>query len=216
MISDLDFDKSFLEEILGEIPIDIEIKPKRFTAGENIILQGDELSEVLIVADGIATVYKLFPNGETFTILKVERGEFLGEIEAFTGAVANNMAAAETDCLLYCINKSDFLRLVYQSPKLAIKLLTFSNERLNNFNSYIMNFSYLSKAELFWVVIQSADELNEVLTKSYIADRINASQRTVNRLLVSAVSRGVIKEENGVIAILNREKLGEITKKIMI
>ena len=90
---------------------------REVSAGERFINQGDSARNFYLIQKGscLVTVEK---EGATFPVSRLKSGDLVGEMAILTGESRNAHVEAETDMLLWRINRHEFERLCLEYPSL--------------------------------------------------------------------------------------------------
>jgi CRP-like cAMP-binding protein len=91
-------------------------------AGDQVISEGEEGSELYILFKGTVSVHKRTLDKEPYTIvtLRDEEDAFFGELALMDKEVRSASVIAETDCEFLVINREDFVRLGEEDPRLGL------------------------------------------------------------------------------------------------
>ncbi len=91
-------------------------------AGDEVISEGVEGSELYILYHGTVRVHKRTLEREPYTIVTLTDDEdvFFGELALMDREVRSASVTAETDCEFLVINRDDFIRLGEENPRLGL------------------------------------------------------------------------------------------------
>ncbi len=91
-------------------------------AGDEVISEGVEGSELYILYHGTVRVHKRTLDREPYTIVSLRDDEdvFFGELALMDREVRSASVTAETDCEFLVINRDDFIRLGEENPRLGL------------------------------------------------------------------------------------------------
>ena len=107
---------SFMFSALGDSDRDIVVNAmdeRRFAAGEDVIKQGEDGSELFVVDSGELECYKVFKEGDPPTYLKTYyAGEAFGELALLYSAPRAATITAKTECLLWVLDRETFNHIV--------------------------------------------------------------------------------------------------------
>ena len=97
-------------------------KWQKCKAGDEVISEGMEGSELYILYRGKVSVHKRTLDREPYTIVSLRDYEdvFFGELALLDREVRSASVTAETDCEFLVINRDDFTRLGEQDPRLGL------------------------------------------------------------------------------------------------
>jgi CRP/FNR family transcriptional regulator, cyclic AMP receptor protein len=96
-------------------------------AGRELARQGDPASEAFLVLDGSATCTR-----DGHVVATFGPGDFFGEMALLVHGVRTATVVADTDMSVRAFHKSEFDELLDRSPKVAVKILRTTAERLLN------------------------------------------------------------------------------------
>ncbi|PCJ52598.1 MAG: hypothetical protein COA79_23625 [Planctomycetota bacterium] len=96
-----------------------------FDAGEVVIQEGDESSEVFELLDGRASVYV---HGKK--VAEIEEGAVFGEIQFLIGSKRSATIKTDTICTINSIHRDDFAEMVKTRPQLILNIAKNLAEKL--------------------------------------------------------------------------------------
>ncbi|MCV2873475.1 Crp/Fnr family transcriptional regulator [Defluviimonas sp. WL0050] len=105
---------------------------RSFDRGGTIFLQGERAAAIYIVADGWVKLYRIAPNGAEAIVGTFTNGASFGEAVAFRHDSYPVSAEAVTDCTLIRIEADVFLRVIRESPEIAISILSATFAHLHS------------------------------------------------------------------------------------
>jgi cAMP-dependent protein kinase regulator len=113
--------QSFIFSALNEEEFNIVVnamEEKRFHAGETIIHQGEDGNELFIVEQGTLSCFRLFSGQSEQTFLrKYEPGDAFGELALLYNAPRAATISADTDLLLWSLDRPTFNHIVKDSSR---------------------------------------------------------------------------------------------------
>lgn len=95
-----------------------------FERGATIFLQGERAKAIYIVVEGWVKLFRIAPNGTEAVVGVFTKGRSFGEAVAFRHDVYPVGAEAVTDCTLLRIEADAFLRMITESPEVAVSILS--------------------------------------------------------------------------------------------
>jgi CRP-like cAMP-binding protein len=101
------------------------LKSCSFAAGETIIRAGDPAGEMYLICRGSAVV--LDPADQP--LRQLGDGDYFGEIGLLLSAPRNASVKATAQCDLFVLKKSDFNRIMRDSPHFAAAMVTLAKAR---------------------------------------------------------------------------------------
>ncbi len=94
------------------------MEEKRFKAGEFVIKQGEDGSELFVVENGTLTCSKVFSGKTEPTFLKkYEPGEAFGELALLYNAPRAASILSDSESLLWCLDRETFNHIVKDSSR---------------------------------------------------------------------------------------------------
>lgn len=99
-----------------------------------IFQEGDPGDGIYVVVEGEVQVSTLVSETERCVLTSVEPGDFFGEMAILDDRPRSATAQAELDTKVYFLHRDDLLKILEQSPKLAVSLLREFSLRLRVFN----------------------------------------------------------------------------------
>jgi CRP-like cAMP-binding protein len=173
----------FIEELYKMQSCKEEIVIKRFSKGQRLLLQGERLSRVLILREGITKCFFYEDNDKAFILEFLGRGEGIGEIELIRNIPCLCSVEAITNVEAYSLS-IPFVRLLLE------KDLNFNHLLINMFAGRIINTSSRASFQQLYTVEHSLSKLLELqfaqnisLSKEDMAAYLGVTVRSLNRAL---------------------------------
>jgi CRP-like cAMP-binding protein len=101
------------------------LKPVVFTAGDYIVKKGEPGSEMYFLARGEVDIV----DGEGQVVRVLGEGNFFGEKSLITSEPRSAHVRAKTQCDLFVLEKSDFVKVLKDHPRFARSILETSKRR---------------------------------------------------------------------------------------
>jgi len=102
----------------------------KFSANQNIFVEGDQGDCMYIVKEGVVdVVYK----GKSLGT--IEKGGIFGEMALIDFQPRSATAVAKTDCVLVPVDEKHFSRLVQETPAFALQVMRVLVQRLRSMNT---------------------------------------------------------------------------------
>ncbi len=121
------------------------VVPQNFNRDETVVLEGDDSVQALyLIASGSVQVYMTGADGRETILSFLERGDFFGEMSLIDGEPRSASVRTVTDAQLLIIHREPFLKLIRQSPEIAMGLLSELSKRLRKANRQIGSLSTMS------------------------------------------------------------------------
>lgn len=190
----------------------------KYKKGEIIAKQGAFVPQILYLQKGLVKVYKELNDNENLVLTIFPNGSLIGLPSLYSVSKMEYSVAALVDSVICAIDKQLFEKFIKDNGDFAAAVISSMNScLLYNFSKIIslthkqMN-GRLAEALLFLSdVIYKSDEFRMVLSRKDIAEFTGMSVMSVVRALKDFKENQIITDENGVIKIINREKLMKIS-----
>jgi len=191
-----------------------------YKKGEIIRKQGTFVSSILFVKKGIAKVYKEFDHAENVSIIDFRKpGQLIGLADIFNTGVVQFSVAALNNCEVCSIDIRLFEKLLNKNSSFAVDVIKSINNQTNNLinfhiqNNYKQLHGRIAHALLILANnIFEADAFDIPFTRRDFAEFTNMSSMSVVRILKVFRDDKLIKMTDGLITILNKEKLEKISQ----
>lgn len=200
-------DHSILEQCPEQVKE--QLVYRRYKPGDILLLQGEREEYAHLLLEGSVRVFKLLPDGSCSQIDYFEAVQFIGNIELFARVPTMNMVEAATPCFTACIPLAAFYSWVESDAALCRTLLEDMAVQIVAFNRQIMLGKSLPRQEHFWLLLLEADRSGKPMTRQILQDCMSVSSRTINRLIQQASEKGLIKVEDGVITLCDRDRIAK-------
>ncbi len=151
--------------------------------GDTLFRQGDEGHELFIVMNGRIRVAITLHDGREKDITEFMPGDFFGEMSIFENAPRSATCYASEQSSLYTLMGRDFLRLMEDSPSLAIKIMyrmsNITTRRLRNTGEFLSDMVLWGERARKRAI---TDELTGVYNRHFLDDALeNQVQRAKER-----------------------------------
>ncbi len=103
---------------------------RHFKAKEALFHEGDPGQILYIVLSGRVNISKVAASGDTVYIAQRGPGEMIGEMALLDGKPRSADAVTDTACELLMLDRSEFLRCLERSPKMALAIIVSLAARL--------------------------------------------------------------------------------------
>lgn len=179
---------SFIERYSAE-NTETNITLKNFKAGYRLIEQGDKISNIYIIKEGISKCFISEENGKDFIIEFLGKGEVVGELEALKKIDCLCNVAAISELTAYVIPDYVFLSLIQKSSEFTTILLQELSTRIIQ-TSTRASFQQLYTVEyaLLKLLQLQADE-HISISKDDMAAYLGISVRSFNRSLKQLIEK---------------------------
>ena len=183
---------------------------RHYLKDETICSLGSTNNEVYILITGRVKIFELTADGKEVILWFCAAGELFGVADALTANEIGTRRINARSCgytELLSINYQDFLRFVYDYPKVSLPLLQLLSFRLREISQVL---SDVTSVDVTSRVIKLLYRLGErhgrrvdngiflelPVTHQEMADMIGASRQTVTTVLGDLRRRGLIKMEH--------------------
>jgi CRP/FNR family transcriptional regulator, dissimilatory nitrate respiration regulator len=187
---------------------------ERFTAGQTIFREGDEVRGLFCVGTGLVRVFKDGPTGKQLVLHFAHPGHTFGEVAVFGNfpAPANADAAEDTLC---AVIPTDSLRgLLETHHELCLELLSATSHWVRSLvgllEDIVLRDAAARLARYLVALDKSADSQSFTLPvlKKDLAAHLNLTQETLSRTLRKLADAGlIVSAPDGSIRISGAEEL---------
>lgn len=206
------------EDLSSLIPL---FQEKKWSRGKLLFMEGDPGDQLYIVKTGVVKIYR-FDDEKEIILALFGPGDFFGEM-ALIQPTLNRSATAETleSCSIYTMKRSVFYDFMERHPRIAIKLLEVTAQRLRNANDKIYNLTFLDvRSRIIRSILRLADERgvplgNGILvdirmTHQQLASFAGTARESATKVLQELSEEGLIVVEKKKIYLADHQKLKEI------
>jgi CRP/FNR family cyclic AMP-dependent transcriptional regulator len=197
-----------LRQILEGMPNEIKEKCrlKTYKSGSTIIKKGEDIEYVDILCKGELNVVNEFANGSIYIFDSNKAIDFIGEMEVLAGeskAVVTNIA--KTDCIVFRISKTDFIRWTTHDNHITLMLAKRLAAR-SCYISYHQGYSHYYPAihmikRFIIEYVKNQIEDSEIVyinkKRQEIADILGLSVKTVGRNVTKLKEKGLVTIKKG-------------------
>lgn len=196
------------DELRSVAPLFIE---RKYRKGTILFFEGDIGNELYIIRSGLVKIYRLEADKE-ITLALFRDGDFFGDMaliqKGFTrSATAETLEA--TSC--YILSRAEFYRFLEQSPKLCLKLIEVTMDRLRKANEQIHNLTFLDvRSRILRTIRRLSEEYGKPAPGGWMIDLKLTHQQLAN--MAGTVRESVTK----VLQELQDQEIIRIDKKRII
>ena len=191
-----------------------------FKKGETIRKQGSFTHGVLYLSKGVMKVYREMDHLDQNSIIAfIKQGKMVGLPSLFSSKTAEYTVVAMTDCTICCIEIETFQKLLHENGDFAVDIIHSINQQNTLLLDYQISNNHkqlhgrLAEALLFLSThLFESDSFNISLSRRELAEYTNMSTMSVVRILKLFKEDEIVKDKNGFITILDREKLVRISR----
>lgn len=190
---------------------------KKYPKNYLIFNKNDIGKHFFVVKSGKVKIFSKIGN-KTKTITLIEKNDFFGEMSLL--GCENRSASAITmeDSEIYLISKANFDKYLIKNPKITLKLLYSLSDRLNRADREIENMLFHNLlgrlANTILDILKNQNSDNHLkLTQTEIASYMGTTRVPVCRAINLLKKRKVIYYSNGILKILDFNKLKSLAGK---
>ncbi len=180
--------------------------PHLYPKGQLLFQQGDQADHFYFVFSGWVKLYRLMPSGEEAIVHIFTTGETFAEAAMFAGHKYPVTAEIVADARLLSINSNHFEKQISESPKIALRMLATTAERLKQLVTEVEQIkgrNALERVAFFLLGLCPKGENTATLDlpyeKSLIASRLNIKPESLSRVLYKLRDYGITSHKNQII-----------------
>ncbi|MDH2424190.1 Crp/Fnr family transcriptional regulator [Sphaerisporangium sp. TRM90804] len=178
-------------------------RPRQFTTGETLILEGDRSTDVFLLVDACVKVTANTESGRVALLGIRVGGDLVGEFAALDGLPRGATVAAAGPCLVQLISQDAFLGFLQRSPEAALAVnravvnkVRWTTRRRVEFGTFSTP-TRLARVlvELAWSYGEPVREgimIGVALTQPELAALVGAADPTVHKTLTLLRRQGVL------------------------
>lgn len=201
---------------------DLEKRNESFDAGEDLIVAGEEASEVFILQVGWALRYRLLEDGRRQIVNFMLPGDVF-DLQSLADLKADHTVTALTECEVTIIPSRPFVTMLRQSSRLAAAFWWAAVQEESILREQIVRIGRRSARERIGHMLlelhrrfvgatgEETDRLVMPVTRSDIADALGLTPVHVSRTMSAMRRSGLISEERGSIILEDRERLARLS-----
>lgn len=185
-----------------------------YHTGEYLFSAGDSADALTITAHGQAKVFQMAANGKEQMLRILQTGDFDGEVALFENSDHNSFAQALMDTEVCQISRSDFQRLMQETPELAVNMVNALGRRVSQLEQQNTEVTTASvESRLASYLLETSAGLNRdvfelPLKKKDIATYLGTTPETISRKLTSLSKAKMIEKiSNNKFKILDADRL---------
>lgn len=185
-----------------------------YKSGEYLFSAGDAADSLIIVAHGQAKVFQMSANGKEQMLRILQTGDFDGEAALFSNTDHNSYAEALMDTAVCQITRSDFQKLMKETPELAVNMVNALGRRIGQLEQQTTEVTTASvESRLANYLLETSAGLDDnvftlPLKKKDIATYLGTTPETISRKLTSLAKQGMIEKiTNNKFKILDADRL---------
>lgn len=194
-------------------------KVQTYRKGETVFWEGDTNVGFFIIISGRVKIFKSSPDGKEQILQIFGMGEHFAEVPAFDGQPFPASAAALDTAEVLFFSRTSFLKLLEETPALAIQIIAVFARHLRRFAMLIEDLSlkevparlaayllYLSEAA------DNSDLVELDITKTQLAAFLGTIPETLSRVFAKLANETIIDINGSKIQLLNKGKLIDLAQ----
>ena len=181
-----------------------------YKAGQSVMAAGDEIHQVLVLAEGVCLIYSISERGKLGIVAHSTPPQMLGDIEYMQGLRALHSVQAETDVVFISFPISIVRQ--YLSHNIAFYRLICNNligKLYHTSGAYSRSLLYPARNRVARYILERAGREGLVSFRtSEAADALGITPRHISRIITSMEQEDILRRERPkVLRITNPEAL---------
>ncbi len=189
------------------------LRARRYAPNEIVFHRGDPASHLYVLIAGTVKVALPDEQGREAIVSLLRGGDIFGDLALFDDSPrsATIIAITETECFL--LARDDFLAVLERSPLAMRQMLRLLARVVRRLSTQVEDLVFLDvpsrvAKSLLDLAELGGSEVPEIqMTQEDLAAIVGATRVSVNRVLASLESRGIVKVDRRRIEILDRGRL---------
>jgi CRP/FNR family transcriptional regulator, anaerobic regulatory protein len=198
------------------------ITHREYKKGELLMHDGERSENIVIVHEGSAKAFKYTADGREQILYVFSEGDFFGEQNLLTDRTATYSVEALQTVKTCILSKTQFQKLLYQHPDIAVKIIAELGERMSHLENAMQGMGVrnvdnriggilLEFAAKYGVEEKEGILIQLPLSREGIANYLGVARETVSRKLGQLENEGIIRSVNNKsILILDKDALGTL------
>ncbi|MNR16946.1 Anaerobic regulatory protein [compost metagenome] len=186
--------------------------------GTILFKEGDIGEELYLIQSGVVKIYRL-DEAKEVTLALFRDGDFFGEMSLLSSGMTRSATAETMDsCTLYVLNRTSFAAFMEKSPRLCLKLLETTMQRLRHANDQIYDLTFLGvRSRIIKTIIRMSEQhgistpqgllINVKLTHQQLANLVGTVRESVTKVLQELLDDQLIFIDKKLITIRNIEAI---------
>ncbi|WP_141336337.1 Crp/Fnr family transcriptional regulator [Paenibacillus sp. tmac-D7] len=196
-------------------PLFVERKYKK---GTILFFEGDAGEEFFLIQSGVVKVYRI-DNAKEIILSLFRGGDFFGEMSLIQKGLQRSATAETMDnCSIYTLVRSEFYHFMERTPKLCLRLLEVTMERLRKTNEQIYDLTFLDvRSRIIKTIFRLSEQygqpktngtfINMKLTHQQLANMVGTVRESVTKVLQELQEDHIITIDKKFIFVRNVEGL---------
>jgi CRP/FNR family cyclic AMP-dependent transcriptional regulator len=209
------FENLSKEELLALSPLFTEKKVKK---GSILFMEGDPGEEFYLIKSGAVKIYRI-DNSKEIILALFREGDFFGEMSLIHDGLTRSATVETMEVsTFYIMKRSIFKKFMEESPKLCLKLLEITMERLRRANEQIYDLTFLSiRSRVIKSILHLSGKygipseegilINIKLTHQQLANIVGTARESVTKVLSDLQFEQIIEIRQKQILLINIEAM---------
>jgi CRP/FNR family transcriptional regulator, cyclic AMP receptor protein len=185
--------------------------------GQMVFWQGEEGDAMFVLLDGAVKLIVRSRDGEVMELHRHDAPATFGELAVLDGAPRSASAEAVERATLLVVTRRQLLHLLRDDEQVAEALLRTLGEIVRRTTRQVSDLAFLDLqgrvAAKLLDLVEPAQDRTRPVTQVELARMVGGARQTVNQVLRSLQSRGIILAEGRSFVILHAEKLRRLAGK---
>lgn len=195
---------------------------KNYSKKNIVFHEGDYGDALYIIKNGRIKISKVAIDGREKTLSILKTGDFFGEMAIFDNMPRSATSEAmDNDVKLLSISKTDFERVVFENPSIALGIMKDLTRRIRQINEQVQDLAFKDVhgrvASTIYNLLKAERDASKDgskikslrMTHQDLANMVGSSRETVTRALNRLQDEGIISISHQQIAINDIDKLSE-------
>lgn len=191
---------------------------RKFRKNTVLFFEGDLGEEFFIIETGLVKIYRI-DHAKEIILSLFDRGDFFGEMSLIQKGLTRSATAETLEATtMYSLSRQAFYQFLERSPKLSLRLLEMTMDRLRKANEQIYDLTFLDvRTRTIKVLCRLAEEhgitqsdsllINMKLTHQQLANMAGTVRESVTKVLQELQEEQIIGIEKKLISIKNMDAL---------
>ena len=191
-------------------------QPKVYTAGQLIYLQGTQPDCFYYLKQGEARSFISLDSGEERVLTVHRTGDLMGEASFFDNCPRVSSAEAQSDCLVYPVNRQQLDAVFQRHPELALPMLQYLSRTVRILSHHVGSASLPAQQRIARYLLDQPMGPDGRLscTHEEIGQGVGASRVTVSRVLGQLTREGILQTGYGALRILDPRRLRRLAEPL--
>ncbi len=183
------------------------LRQERYRAGQSIVVEGEPCEAVYLIASGLVKRFKLSAEGKEQVLKLLGPGESFNEVPVLDGGPNPAGSVALEDTVVYALRRQALLRLIEETPSLAMALLQVLAARLRHLVGLVEDLSMRHVMGRVARLLLDQPEVVERLTHQELAAMVGTVREVFSRAMRELEEQGAVRLDRGRVVILDRDRL---------